>query len=364
VAIALLLVLTACDMLPVAAPAGLSPDEWRFCTEGAAGGSIGGPGIVEEAGRTYLGWDVQLDWQRDGVTAGDVAQQPGAGLACRIANELYALSESEWDWCFEEANRATFVAPAISMLGMGEDEAANADRFAEAPGDEPIEYVFACRFAHQYWREEGISELGDPASHPFLQLTDNQEAWCAQPAVRGVLEWAAAELGIETPEDAPRVQQRTAYVRACRLAWLAQRVPAPEPAMVHVQDDAEIFSPDVAAFAERRLTAIQESTGFVGAFVSEEVAGSGPILPADLGGDGQLVLTFTTGNPNGCCATSIAPPMPGPAVCCPELDAALEPVIALFNAGRNDEGLQAFLMLVDDVAGDPEPPPRRLPDSP
>jgi hypothetical protein len=156
-------------------PAGITADQWNYCMTKAVTGwqSSMGPETVEEVGRNYLGWDTELANREELMSAAELAAHPEGGLACRVANELFALSEPEWNWCYDEANRAAFLVPAIAALGLGEDEARSpaADGLAEAPGDDVPEYVFACRFAFQYWREEGVSEVVSPASHPYFALT-------------------------------------------------------------------------------------------------------------------------------------------------------------------------------------------------
>jgi hypothetical protein len=149
-------------------------------------------------------------------------------VACRIAFELFGLDQAEWDWCYDGSNRAAFLAPAVVMLGMGEDEAEGSDRFGEAPGDDPGEYAQACRLAYHHWREQGeVLEIADPASHPFLALTSEQQSWCGAAENRGVLDSTALQLGISTPAEAPPVEQLTAHVRSCRIASMARGIPEP-----------------------------------------------------------------------------------------------------------------------------------------
>lgn len=204
----------------VSPPVGVSHAEWAFCTQGNS--AVAGPGVVDVAGRTFLGWDGERDWDRDGVGPADLVGQPGIGAACRIAYELYGLDQAEWDWCFESSNRAAFLTPAVAMLGMGEDEAENSDTFSEAPGDDPSEYSQACRLAYHYWRDPGrVSEIADSPSHPFFAMTRDQEAWCKSAENRRDLERTAIQLGIATPDDAPPIQRLAAYVRSCRVAFMA-----------------------------------------------------------------------------------------------------------------------------------------------
>ena len=347
--------------MKVPPPAGVSATQWAFCTEGSS--AFQGPEIVDEGGRTYLGWEGH-DWDRDGVGAADLAGQPGVGAACRIAYELHALSQAEWDWCYGESNRAAFLAPAVAMLGMGEDEAANSETFGEAPGDDPVEYSQACRLAYHYWREQGgVSEIADPLSHPFFAVTPDQQTWCGAADNRGVLEWTALQLGIETPADAPFIEQLTAYVRSCRIASIAGRVPAADAPIVHVRDALQVFSPEVRGGSEARLAEIERSTGFVGVFVTEltPIGGNlGNDVPTGPEVDGYLELRYSGDGIDGCCATVYAPREPEPSVCCPFVDH----LASLFTDGRTDEGLRAFVTLVEEFAGEPEPPPRRLPADP
>jgi hypothetical protein len=346
--------------MKVPAPAGLSATEWAFCTEGNS--AYRGPEIVDEAGRTYLGWEGH-DWDRDGVGANDIAGQPGVGTACRIAYELYALDQAQWDWCFEDTNRAALLSPAVALLGMGEDEAADSETFREAPGDDPVEYTQACRLAYHYWRDQGgVSAIADPRSHPFFAVTREQQAWCGAVENRSVLEWTALQLGIETAADAPFIEQLTAYVRSCRIASIAGRVPAADAPIVHVRDALHLFSPEVRAGSEARLAEIERSTGFVGVFITEPTPIGGNLgndMPTGPEVDGYLELRYSEGI-GGCCATVYAPREPEPGVCCPFVD----DLASFFTGGRTDEGLRAFVTLVEEFAGEPEPPPRRLPADP
>jgi hypothetical protein len=249
------------------------------------------------------------------------------------------------------------------MLGMGEDEAANADTFSEAPGDDPAEYSQACRLAYHYWRGQGAaSEIPDPLSQPFFAVTREQQTWCGTAENRGTLEWAALQLGIETPADAPFIEQLTAYVRSCRIASIARRLPAAEPT-VHVRDALQVFSPEVRARSEAQLTEIERSTGFVGVFVTERTPigeNIGNDVPTGPEVDGYLELRYSGDVTGGCCATVYTPREPGPTTCCPFVDQ----IPPLFTAGRPDDGLRAFVTVVEDLAGEPEPPPRRLPTDP
>lgn len=218
--LAAFLALGAAHFLKVPPPVGVSPEEWAFCTQGNS--AVRGPEVVDDVGHTFLGWDGERDWDRDGVGAADLVGQPGIGAACRIAYELYGLHQAEWDWCFDGSNRAAFLAPAVAMLGMGEDEAESSDTFGEAPGDDPPEYSQACRLAYHYWRDQGgVSEIADPRSHPFFAVTRDQQAWCDAAENRRVLERTAVQLGIATAAEAPPIQQLTAYVRSCRVAFMA-----------------------------------------------------------------------------------------------------------------------------------------------
>lgn len=343
-------------------PPGVSAEEWAFCTEGNS--AVRGPGIVDDAGRTYLGWQGERAWDRDGVGATDIAGQPGVGAACRIAFELHALGQAEWDWCYQDTNRAALLTPAVAMLGMGEDEADSSETFREAPGDDPTEYSQACRLAYTYWRAEGgVSEIADPLSHPFFAVTPDQQQWCGAAENRGVLEWAALQLGIETPADAPFVEQLTAYVRSCRVASIAGRVPPADAPIAHVRDALQVFSPEVRGGSEARLAEIERSTGFVGVFVTERTPigeNLGNDVPTGPEVDGYLELRYSGDGIDGCCATVYTPREPGPTTCCHFVD-HLPP---LFTAGRPDEGLRAFVTLVEDLAGEAEPSPRRLPPDP
>ena len=347
--------------LKVPPPPGVSAEQWAFCTEGNS--AFRGPEIVDETGRTYLGWGRERNWGRDGVGAADIAGDPEVGPACRIAYELFGLNQGVWDWCYDGSNRAALLAPAVAMLGMGEDEAANADTFSEAPGDDPAEYSQACRLAYHYWRGQGAaSEIPDPLSQPFFAVTREQQTWCGTAENRGTLEWAALQLGIETPADAPFIEQLTAYVRSCRIASIARRIPAAEPT-VHVRDALQVFSPEVRARSEAQLTEIERSTGFVGVFVTERTPigeNIGNDVPTGPEVDGYLELRYSGDVTGGCCATVYTPREPGPTTCCPFVDQ----IPPLFTAGRPDDGLRAFVTVVEDLAGEPEPPPRRLPTDP
>jgi hypothetical protein len=194
--------------------AGLSFEERAFCSDQSL---FGGADLVNEIGARWLGW------QLEPIDDGGFAPPDSADLAhaCRIANLLYGLSGSESAWCRHEANRERFLAPAVEALGMGE-EAETALGIDEELGNV---YIVACRFAYNHWREAGVSAIGDPRSHPFMRLSDAEATWCREPDHRVALEWAASELGIETPASAPQVHQIAAHVRACRLAFLLGGVP-------------------------------------------------------------------------------------------------------------------------------------------
>jgi hypothetical protein len=363
--IALLVLGAAALVRGVPPPPGVSAEEWEWCTEG-------GRGLVDYAGRRYLGWEGERDWERDSVGAAEIADEPGVGSACRIAFELYGLDQAEDRWCYREERRAALLAPAVAMLGMGEDEAAHVEDEAAhveddgVPGDDYAEYTQACRLAYHFWRprirthgvEGAVAPISDPLSHPFLALTPAQQAWCGAAQNRDVLEWTAMRLGIETPEDAPFIERRTAYVRSCRVASIVRNVHH------YVRDALGLFSPEVRAAAEEQLAEIERTTGFVGVFVTEQTT-TRELLDSDTafagpGARAYLEVRYTADDADDCCATVYELREPGAGPCCPSVD----PLVPLFDSRQWDEGLSAFVTLVEDLAGEPEPPPRRLPEDP
>lgn len=291
--------------------------------------------------------------------AAEIAEQPGVSTACRIAYELHGLSLGEWKWCHKEPRRVALLAPAVVMLGMGEDEMANADQAPWVPGDDAAEFTQACRLAYHSWQDDGtVSPIADPLSHPLFAVTAEQKAWCGAEENRSVLEWTAMRLGIETQGDAPFIERVTAYVRTCRVASIVREVP------VHVRDGLRLFSLEVREQAELQLAEIERTTGFVGVFVTEQTT-TRVLLESDTAPAGPdvrayLEARYAGDESNDSCAMVYVLREPGTGPCCPAEDS----LVPLFGSGQWDEGLNAFVSLVEEIAGDPKPPPRRLPDDP
>jgi len=188
------------------------------------------PSQVLDAGQRWLGTTA-----RSADTAESDAQWDSA---CRLAFDLWGLSEDQWTWCLQPSVSSLSIRPAIAMLGLGRQEAAGRDPFAEQPGDDPAEFTQACRFASTYWKD------GSPGTMPsdedlaaFLAVNDADQQWCdAHPAA---LDDAAAQLDL--PETAPgSLAARLSQARACRFAAIVGTAPSPAPTSAPTQAPAQI----------------------------------------------------------------------------------------------------------------------------
>lgn len=197
--------------MPVDSPARPSAAAVDWCL-----GDItnGGYQPVIEAGRTYLGMERPVS---DSGSIG-LRNDPLFAQSCALAYEVTGLDQGEWDWCFDDDNRAAWLEPAVKLLGLGKEEAAGTERFGEAPGDNPAEYVQACRFAYRYERPIGAIPAVDARTHPFLALPAEASSWCdARPSA---IEEAvnALDINVKPVADTSSVPEREAFVRACRFA--------------------------------------------------------------------------------------------------------------------------------------------------
>lgn len=348
IVLALCVMLTACTSRPAA----VTDEEWAYCTDD--GHPAGGTGTVLSFAQVYVpGLPPPSDSVRDTAKS-----DPQFGAACRVAFELTGLTREQWDWCFRDENRAEFLAPAVELLGMGEEEVLGTESFGEAPGDDPAEYTQACRLAFGNWREDGIDET-DATSDPFFRLTDAQTEWCDDAANQWTLEWAAESLGIETPEEAPEIHQFHAYARACRLAFLLGEIPQHEP-VTHVVDRADLFGEAEQADAERRLADVLEETeppicvviGTGDGFAVENPLARSRLHRCQL----EFVMSaFEDPLNHGCCGASYSGELDG-------LYEAARPAMQLFNSGEFSAGLALWLDIVEEeTASFTGPEPRRIP---
>lgn len=187
-------------------------DAEAWCSSSSNPGS--GPIAVIDAANGYLGFD----WSNSDDERGRARSDPRWGAACAVAYELLGLSDDEWNWCFDDANRAKYLVPAVVALGMGEEEAAGTETFGEAPGDTPTEYVAACRLSYRYWRIDGVHPLDQATLDALFGVDGEVSGWCATnvPAVTQ----AKATLGIESSPTAGPVERLVGEARACRFANL------------------------------------------------------------------------------------------------------------------------------------------------
>lgn len=197
--------------MPLDSPARPGADALDWCLGNSA---AGGYGPVIEVGREFFGMQRRLS---DSGAEG-LRDDPLFPQSCALAYEIWGLTAPEWDWCFDRDNRTKWLEPSIVLLGLGKNEALGTESFGEAPGDNPAEYVEACRFAYRYARPaDGIPRV-DAQTHPFLALAPDASTWCE--AHRSELERAARalDIGVAPAADSAEVPAREAYVRACRFA--------------------------------------------------------------------------------------------------------------------------------------------------
>lgn len=205
----LIAILSAC----AARPAGLTDAEWAFGT-----GPQGGRAIVGSAAEAF------------GFGLGRYSEEDPSGLygdpayvrSCRVASALWGLSEAEWAWCFVADNRERFLVPTVALFEMGEEERAGTESFGEAPGDDPAEYVTACRYAHQFGQADGVAAIDAPADHPFLALTDTEAAFCGEPENEALLARAADFLEIGPEPDQAELARINDDTRTCRIAYASR----------------------------------------------------------------------------------------------------------------------------------------------
>lgn len=206
---------TSCGLGAAEPPRGLTHEEAPSCTDGIP--SMSGSLAVASAAR-LLGLP-------HGPTGDDAVvdlADPTTAALCRLAHELWGLSDEQWDWCFADENRAAYLTPAVDALGMGEEEDAGTESFGEAPGDDPFEYTQACRWAFDRWREHGVSAIEKPADDPFFMASPEATKWCAAELTFDAAAWFRNRLGIEVRADASAAEVALAEARTCRAAYIVR----------------------------------------------------------------------------------------------------------------------------------------------
>ncbi|MBA2631677.1 MAG: hypothetical protein H0U86_01540 [Chloroflexi bacterium] len=197
---------------------------------------------VGQAGARWLGMAFYSEDDREAFET-----DPRWPIACRLAFELWGIPDPLWDWCYDEKNRDTLLAPAITLLGLGRQERAGTETFSEAPGDDPAEYTLACRLADRYWRDSGVVALAEEQTDKFLAVDPVDRAWCDERA--DDVNEAADSLGLHRSGlgDLPG---RLAEVRACRFAAILALAEALPPTPTQPTP-----SPTVAPLAAGEFTA-------------------------------------------------------------------------------------------------------------
>src|SRR5688572_22637273 len=207
--------------------AAVSPDDrsgaaHEWCT---SAGTSGPSGQVRQLAVVELGMKAYSE--HDPAEKADPLWAP----ACAIAYELWGLTTDEWNWCSNEEVRSSVLAAAITLLGMGEEEASGTESFGEAPGDNPAEYTQACRFAYRFWRDSRAGADPGPPARAHFAVDPARSAWCAANpgAIREARDW----LGIVDDgggEDS--LEDLVGETRACNFASLlaeGRAVSASEP---------------------------------------------------------------------------------------------------------------------------------------
>lgn len=223
------IVFAACALLMVLTVAscglGYSGDRAQSITDAEAsfcyghGGPVGGPYSVGAAAdlagipHEPMSEDIRPDLADAAIAA-----------SCEVAYELWSLTDEQWSWCYEDANRAEYLAPAITAFGMGEEEIAGTESFGEAPGDDPGEYTQACRWSYDRWREDGIGPIVDPTADPLLSVNAEEAEWCASDLDQDSAEEFRDLLGIEVEPGASEVEMALAEARTCRVAYILRAV--------------------------------------------------------------------------------------------------------------------------------------------
>lgn len=136
--------------------------------------------------------------------------------ACELAHQLWGLTDEEWDWCWDDAVRATALNSAVQYLGLGNDERQGTESFLEAPGDDPAEYTQACRFAFRFWRTSAVGTDPGPGLDSFVAVDANAARYCGDHPSR--VTQAAQLLQIDAPLTGQSVAARLAQARACSFA--------------------------------------------------------------------------------------------------------------------------------------------------
>lgn len=164
-----------------------------------------------QAGRLWLGMRWYSEDDRESLVS-----DPRWPTACAVAHQLWGLTGDEWAWCWDPANRESALAPAISFLGLGRDEAQGTETFLEAPGDDPAEYTQACRFAFRFWRTSPVGTNPGPEFAPFLAVAPQEAEYCGDHPSR--VTQAQQLLQIDTPVAGDSIPSQLAFARACSFA--------------------------------------------------------------------------------------------------------------------------------------------------
>jgi hypothetical protein len=197
--------------------AGITDAEASFCTRN--GVPSGGPYSVGAAADL-----AGIPHERMSEETEPDLADPAIAASCELAYELWSLTDEQWNWCYEDENRAELLAPAITAFGMGEEEIAGTESFGEAPGDDPGEYTQACRWSFDRWREDGIGPIVDPTADPFFSVNADEAAWCASELDQDSAEDVRNMLGIEVEPGASEVEMALAETRTCRVAYILSAV--------------------------------------------------------------------------------------------------------------------------------------------
>lgn len=246
----------------------LPPETLAWCTSDQASDP---PFMVKQAGELWIGLARYSEEQHSEAMA-----DPRWSVACALAFELWGLSDDAWNWCYEDAVRQEFLAPAVALLGLGRQEAAGSESFAEAPGDDPAEYVQACRFADRYWRHGAVGSQPADAGDAFLALGEAEQAWCS--SHRDAMDSARRDLKLVPASDDSSdgsLAGRLSEVRACRFAYLvdlASDLPERVPATAGPLPEKLTYE---ALIVNRQNTPIVLSDVANGEDYSQSVAGCG-----------------------------------------------------------------------------------------
>ncbi len=206
-----------------------------------------------QAGRLWLG----MRWYSEDERVAMLAD-PRWSTACAAAHQLWGLTNEEWDWCWKDEHRRSALAPAVTFLGLGRDEALGTETFLEAPGDDPAEYTQACRFAYRFWRSSPVGTDPGPAIDAFLAVDPDKRDYCDGHPSR--VTQASQLLQVDAPTTGDSISARLAFARACSFAAViagadALPVATPTPSST-MPPQGEAFLIEVL-FVNHSKTAIQ-----------------------------------------------------------------------------------------------------------